>query len=82
MRCCRFNPAAQLEVAVIARKRITIDLTSELVDWRKIRAWLDAEYKHVPMWDKDTRRPFCDAQNFHLCLTAIDERNKAAATTT
>lgn len=58
------------------------EVTSELVDWRKIRAWLDAEYKHVPMWDKGTRRPFCDAQNFHLCLTAIDERNKAAATTT
>lgn len=52
------------------------EATSELVDWAKIQAWLDIEYKHVPMWDNGTRKPFCDAQNFHHCLSAIDERNK------
>lgn len=52
------------------------EATSELVDWAKIRAWLDIEYKHVPMWNNGTRKPFCHAQNFHHCLSAIDERNK------
>lgn len=57
------------------------EATSELVDWAKIRAWLDTEYKHVPMWDNSTRKPFCDAQNFHHCLSAIDERNATRSAT-
>lgn len=48
--------------------------TSELVDWRMVRKWLDKEYAHVPKWD-GSRRPHCDAMNFGHCLAAIDQRN-------
>ncbi len=53
--------------------------TSELVDWKKIKAWLEKEYVHLPKWDNGHRRSHCDAQNFGDCLQAIAERNKAAA---
>jgi hypothetical protein len=43
--------------------------TSRLVDWQKVDAWLAKEYPEVPK---------CDAQNFHNCLIAIRDRNKAA----
>lgn len=48
------------------------EATSQLVDSKKIDAWLDKEYPGIGR---------CNAGNFHICLHAIEELNKRSAKT-
>lgn len=50
------------------------DCCSQVVDWAMIDKWLDDNYHGK--WAKGTRKAHCDAQNFHLCLHAIEEFNR------
>lgn len=45
--------------------------TSQVVDHRMVEKWLAKEFK-PPKWDSGTRTAHCDAQNFHLCASAIE----------
>lgn len=51
--------------------------TSQVVDYRMVDAWLNANCS--PTWDAGTRKARTDAQNFHLCLEAIRQRNASEA---
>lgn len=86
----QLSPGSMTTVASVLRRPVTISCfwarldghivlfyspTSELVDWKRINAWLAQEYAHVPKWD-DSRTAHCDAQNFAHCLDAIATLNK------
>lgn len=47
---------------------------SAVTDSRKSEKWLRHNFKKK--WDKGTRLSMCDAQNFHLCLSAIEDAKK------
>jgi len=52
------------------------DSTSQVVDHKMIEKWL-AENCTPPKCDNGTRSAQCDAMNFHHCIHAIQEANKA-----
>ncbi len=45
--------------------------TSRFVDWNMIDKWINKHFQGK--WDKQTRKAKTDAQNFHLCIQAINE---------
>lgn len=47
--------------------------TSQFVDWNMIDKWIDKHFQGK--WDNQIRRAKIDAQNFHLCIQAIEEKN-------
>lgn len=49
---------------------------SQVSDYKMVTAWL-GENCVTPNWDRGTRNANCDATNFHLCLNAIRDANKA-----
>lgn len=51
--------------------------TSRMVDWQMIEKWLDKNFQGK--WDSGTRKAQTDAQNFHHCVSAINERKKLDA---
>lgn len=64
--------------AIIDGQRVMfVEATSQVVDYRMVEAWLEANCQ--PMWDQGHRIARCDTTNFHLCLHAIRDANKAAA---
>ncbi len=59
---------------ISGKKIMFYDGCSELIDNKMIEEWL--KHNFTRMWDKGTRWSQCNAQNFHLCLTAIKENEK------
>lgn len=53
------------------------ETTSQIVDTTQVELWLSKHF--TGKWDKGTRPAETDAMNFHHCLDAIDEANKALA---
>lgn len=57
--------------AIINNIRVMfVDPVGQIVDWRMIDKWLAENCN--PQWHDRPAR--CNAMNFHLCLSAIDER--------
>lgn len=52
------------------------EASSQVVDWRQIENWFKAHC--WPTWDSGLRRAHCNAENFHLCCQAIEERRKSS----
>lgn len=48
--------------------------TSRMVDWQMIEAWISESFQGK--WDSGTRKAKTDAQNFHHCVDAINERKQ------
>lgn len=51
--------------------------TSQIVDHEMISEWLKLYSLDTILWDNGTRWAHCNSSNFHLCLNAIEEKNKA-----
>lgn len=48
--------------------------TSQVVDHRLVEGWIKKNVlAHTPGWDGRARGCHCDAQNFHLCVEALEE---------
>jgi len=45
--------------------------TSQVVDHKMIRDWLEHFTLKTIRWDNNSRWANCDAMNFHLCLNAL-----------
>ncbi len=55
--------------------------TSQVVDHKMIREWF-AKNCVSPKWDNGTRHGRCNADNFYLCMRAIQEANKRESAVT
>lgn len=56
----------QLEYRGVKHRICFYDGISQVVDWKKIGKWLDANIDIT--WDNGTRKAHCDAWNFHHVL--------------